>query len=244
MPARSREADTPHSLSVRAQARIAGALYLIVIAGGLFAEGVVLGPLTVAGDAAATARAIANNETIWRWGLGVHFIYLGGAALVMYVLLYRLFRRAQPTFALLALVFAVVSAAVEGAALLQLYVPLAIMENARGVAALGPGNTEAVIYLAVRLYEAGFGFALLFFSGFCAATGVIILRSRLAPRPVGVMMVLAGACYLVGALSTTVAPGIATLLFPWILLPCLVGEASLALWLVVKGADAGQLARY
>jgi Domain of unknown function (DUF4386) len=58
-----------------------------------------------------------------------------------------------------------------------------------------------------------------------------------------VMMVLAGICYLVSSLATIVAPSLAALLFPWILLPCLVGEASVAMWLVVKGVDATKLPR-
>ena len=103
------------------------------------------------------------------------------------------------------------------------------------MAALGEGQRQALAYLAIRLYDTGSGFALLFFSGFCAATGVLILRSRLLPRAIGVMMVAAGICYFVNSLTTIVAPTLAGLLLPWILLPCLAGEASLATWLVVKG---------
>ena len=110
-----RGATSTAASSTRLQARIAGALYLIVIAGGLFAEGVVLGPLTVTGNAAATAQAITANESLWRVGIAVHFLYLTCAGIVMYVLLYRLFKRAAPTLALLALAFGITSAAVEGA---------------------------------------------------------------------------------------------------------------------------------
>jgi hypothetical protein len=54
------------------QARIAGLCYLMVIAGGLFAEVVVRGSLLVPGGAAATARAITANQALWRWGVAVH----------------------------------------------------------------------------------------------------------------------------------------------------------------------------
>ena len=222
---------------MRLNARIAGALYLLVIAGGLFAS-IVQSSLTVSGDSAATARAIAAHESLWRWGIGVHLVYLAGAALVMYVLLYRIFRPAQPALALLALVFALVSAAVEGAALLQLYVPVALSESRSGLAAVSEEQRQALAYLAMRLYQTSFGFALFFFSGFCASMGGLILRSRLVPRLIGLMMVLAGVCYFVSSLATLVAPALAGFLMPWILLPCLVGEASLAIWLLVKGTRA------
>jgi hypothetical protein len=214
-------------------------LYLLVILGGLFAEAVVLGRLTVAGDATATAQAIADDAWLWRLGLGVHLFYLACAAPVMYLLLYRMLSPLQPTLARMAVTFAVISAAVEGAALLQLYVPLAMVESQAALGALRDGQAAALAYLAIRLYETGFGFALLFFAGFCSATGVALLRSLIVPRPIGWMMVAAGICYLAGSLSTVVLPAFAGWLFPWILLPCLVGEASLALWLLAKGVRDG-----
>jgi hypothetical protein len=226
--------------NVRIEARIAGALYWMVIAGGLFA-GAVQGFITVPGDPAATAQAIAAQEALWRWGIGVHLVYLAFPAIIMDVLLYRIFKPVQPTLALLALASALTAGAVEGAALLQLYVPLTPGEAGASLAALGEGERQALAYLAIRLYETGSGFALLFFSGFCAATGALILRSRRLPRAIGVMMVLAGVCYFVNSLATVVAPTLAGMLLPWILLPCFAGEASLATWLLIKGIDTAEM---
>ncbi|MDQ3641883.1 MAG: DUF4386 domain-containing protein [Actinomycetota bacterium] len=67
---------------------------------------------------------------------------------------------------------------------------------------------------------------------------MLILRSRLIPRLIGGMMVVAGACYFVNSMALVVAPALSDLLVPWILLPCLLGELSLALWLVVKGVQS------
>lgn len=222
-------------LEKRVEARIAGGLYWMVIAGGLFA-GAVQGFLTVRGDAAATAQAIAAHEALWRWGIAVHLVYLAFPAVIMDVLLYRIFRPVQPTLALLALVAALTAGAVEGAALLQLHLPLAAGASPSS-GALGEAERQALAYLAIRLYETGCAFALLFFSGFCAAMGALILRSRLLPRAIGVMMLLAGICYFANSLTTVVAPTLASLLLPWILLPCFAGEASLATWLLIKGID-------
>ena len=225
---------------MRVEARIAGALYWMVIAGGLFA-GAVQGFLTVRGDPAATAQAIAAHETLWRWGIGVHLVYLAFPAIIMDVLLYRIFRQVQPSVALLALASALTSGAVEAAALLQLYVPLVAGEARAPLVALGEGETQALVYLAIRLFETGSGFALLFFSAFCAATGALILRSRLVPRAIGVLMLLAGICYFVSSLTTLITPALAGMLVPWILLPCFVGEASLATWLLLKGVDMAEM---
>jgi len=215
-------------------ARIAGALYLIVIAGGLFA-GIIQDSLTVNGDAAATAAAIVAHESLWRWGITVHLIYLAGPAIATNLLLYMIFKPVQPILALLALAFGLVSVAIEAAALVPLYLPFVMAGSRSALAAVGEAQRQELAYLAIRLSETGFGFALFFFSGFCAAIGTAILRSPLVPKAIGVLMLVAGICYFISSLSGLIAPALAHLLSPWIILPCFFGEASLALWLLAKG---------
>jgi hypothetical protein len=216
------------------QARIAGLCYLAVIVGGLFAEGVVRGSLIVPGDPAATARAIAADEALWRWGLAVHLLYLI-PAIVMNVIICDLLKAVEPTLARLALVFSVAGVTIEAMSLLQLYVPLTMIEEGGALAALGEGQRQALSYLAIRLFPTGFGFALLFFAGFCVLVGVLILRSQLIPRVIGAMMIVAGICYVVNTLALILSPALSDLIFPGILLPVLLAELSLALWLVVRG---------
>lgn len=55
---------------------LAGLCYLVVIVGGLFAQGMVRQALIVPGDASATALAISENPTLWRLGIAVHLLYL------------------------------------------------------------------------------------------------------------------------------------------------------------------------
>ena len=54
------------------KARIAGVLYLIIIIGGLFGAGYVPVTIVVYGDAAATINNVLTNESLYRFGLGVH----------------------------------------------------------------------------------------------------------------------------------------------------------------------------
>jgi hypothetical protein len=226
--------EQAHSTPLARQARIAGLFYLMVIAGGIFAEGVVRGSLIVPGDAQATAQAIAAGEPLWRWGLAVHLLYLV-VAVLMNVILYGLFKPLQATLARLALAFSMAGVAIEAVVLLNLSVPLVMIEEGGALAALGEGQRQALAYLAIRLFSTGWGFALLFFAGFCVPIGVLILRSRLMPPVIGVMMIVAGVGYLVNSVALITTPALSDLLVPWILLPCLVGELSLALWLVAKG---------
>jgi hypothetical protein len=217
------------------QARLAGGCYLLVIAGGLFAQVVVRESLFVPGDAAATARAVADDETLWRWGLAVHLAYLV-PGLAMNVLVADLLRSGGRLLARLALAFGIAAVTVEAAGLLNLYLPLALLEEGGdSLAGLGADQREALTSLAVLLFDAAFGLSLVFFAGFCVLVGALILRSRLVPRVIGALMVAAGACYVVNTMAVLLSPDLADRIFPAILLPAFVAELSLALWLLTRG---------
>lgn len=222
----------------RTAARIAGVLYLVIIAGGLFAEVFVREQVFVFGDAAATARNILENELLYRLGFAAHLFYLA-CALPVALILYEMFRRVNAHLALLALLFNLVAIAVEAGNLLNHFAPLRILAGA-GLEGLGPEQSQALAYASLRLFSTGFGISLTFFGFFCLVTGHLIYRSGFLPRLIGALMVLAGTCYLVNSFSLFIAPGFAALLFPWILVPCLVAELSLALWLVVVGLNEGK----
>ncbi|MNQ61051.1 hypothetical protein D3C85_753570 [compost metagenome] len=215
-------------------ARVAGLAYLIVIFAGLFAQLAVFQPLTHA-SAVATAEAIATNGGLWRLGIAINILGLI-ANVPLGVILYGFFYRQRPTLARCALAFILICTAIEAGNLLLLYVPLAIGSEGEPLGAMA--EWQALAYVAIRLHTTGLGLALLFFAGFCVLTGILIFLSRIAPRALGVLMVLAGICYALNTLAMVVAPGLWSMISPGVLVPCLVAEASLAVWLLVKGADA------
>lgn len=225
---------TPGHARAGTKARIAGICYLGVIAGGIFAEAFVRSRIAVPGQAGATMQAIAANEQMWRAGLSVHLLYLMLTVPVA-VILYELLEPAGRTLARLALVFTLMCSTVEVAALVLTTVPLALLGNQATLAGFAPEQLHSLGYLSVRLFATGFSFAILIFSGFCFLTGLLILRSRLIARPIGVLMMIAGLGYFLDGMLRILAPATAGMLFPWLLLPGLIGELSLALWLTTRG---------
>ncbi len=215
--------------------RLAGLAYLIIILGSLFAQIAVFQPLTQGGSAAAIAETIAASQPLWRLGLAVNLIVLV-ANVPLGVILYGLFKQAYPTLARAALAFILICATMEAMSLLLLFTPLVSGADGVLVDALVEPQRQAFAVLAIRLHTVGFAFALLFFAGFCILTGMMIVRSRAAPRVLGWLMGLAGVCYAVNTLAMIVAPALWSSISPAILVPCLIGEAALAIWLLVKGA--------
>jgi hypothetical protein len=65
-------------------------------------------------------------------------------------------------------------------------------------------------------------------------------RSTYFPRAIGVLLPIAGLCYLTNSLVNFMPPGFGDGLFPWILMPCLLAEGSLSLWLLIVGVNSSK----
>ncbi len=153
--------------------------------------------------------------------------------IVFYVLLEPINR----TLALLAVLFNVVQTAVLVANKMALVIPLFLLGDAAYLKAFGQQQLHALAYVSLRAHDYGFGFGLIFFGVVCLIQGYLIRRSGYLPKALGALMQVAGTCYLVNSFALILAPAFASTLFPAIMLPPIVAESSLAIWLVVKGVD-------
>jgi hypothetical protein len=128
--------------SPQLKARIAGGLYLIVIAGGIFAELFVRGRLVVPGDAAATAHNIMAHEFLYRCGFSVELFYLL-CNMPLILIFYDLFKVVNRNIALLDAFSSLTSTAVEAVSLLAHYAPLIILKNDRYLTAFTTEQRQA-----------------------------------------------------------------------------------------------------
>lgn len=215
-------------------ARLSGALYLGTIIFGLFAELGVRGSLIVGSDAAATARAILANETLFRVGLVADLAmlacYVGVTALFL-----DIFRPVDATVSRMAAAFSLVGIAVLAADALLLLAPLRLLATAPYLAALEMPQREAVALLTLKVHGSGYNVSLVFFGIYCLMLGWLVWRSGFLPKAIGALMVLAGACYLLNSFAVLAAPAFAGMLSPYVMPPTLLGEGALALWLLVLG---------
>jgi hypothetical protein len=217
-------------------ARIGGVLYLIIIVVGLFDEAYVRARIIVSGDAAATAANIRSLESLWRFGIASEFLLLI-CAVALTLIFFVLLRPVSRDLALLAVFFNLVSVAVEATVQLYLLGALFPLGDAQYLRAFAPEQLYALASLAVRSHGYGFGVALIFFGCVCLILGYLIFRSGYLPKAIGVLMQIAGVCYLTNSFALILAPSFAGRIFPAILAPAFVGEASLCLWLLVKGVN-------
>jgi hypothetical protein len=230
------KADRSVGTSPQCYARVGGLLYLIIIVIGLFDEAFVRSKIIVSGDATATAAHIRSLEPLWRFGIAAEFVLLV-CAIALTGIFFVLLRPVSRYFALLAVFFNLVSLAVEASVQMYLLNALFPLGKAEYLKAFSPEQLYALASLAVRSHSYGFGVALIFFGCECLVLGYLIFRSGYLPKAVGVLMQIAGVCYLTNSFALLLAPDLANRLFPAILVPAFIGEASLCLWLLIKGVN-------
>jgi Domain of unknown function (DUF4386) len=222
------------SVSPRLQARIAGFMYLIIIVVGGF--GFLSGStLIVRGDAAATAGNLLASEQLWRLGFAALLVMLAcdvGVAVIFYVL----FKPVNRTLALMGFAFGLVMAAILGVNILARVAPLLLLRDVTASAAFGTDQMQALAFLSVKLFELGFNVALVFFGIDCVVIGWLIFRSTFLPRILGVLLAVAGLCYLTNSFVDFLFPALALPFY--VLLPSFVAELALCLWLIVIGVNA------
>ncbi|RBI86599.1 DUF4386 domain-containing protein [Rhodosalinus halophilus] len=208
-----------------AQARLAGVLYLIIIAAGIWSEVAVRAALMVPGDATATGANILAAEGAVRLSLAADTV-MGLADAGLAVLLFLLLRPVSLPLALAAMVFRLIQNALIGANLLN-------QQAALTAAASDPARAAE----ALALHAFGYDLALIFFGVSCLMMAALILRSGWIPRLIGYGIGAAGLVYLTGSYLRILAPGLSDSFAPAYAI-CLLAELSFALWLLLLAPRA------
>ncbi len=212
----------------RSLARLAGALYLVIILAGVGGEVFLRAPLVVPGDAAATAAHLQDALPLFRLSILADAV-MATADVALAALLFILFRPVSLTLSLMAMVFRLVQAAILGMNLLHLQEVTLI---------LGAGLPAESALLAVHKHAYGYDMGLIFFGVNSVLTGYLVVRSGFLPRTIGALLAGAGLVYLAGSTLRILAPGAVEAFQVAYVLP-LVAESAMALWLIVRAVDAG-----
>jgi hypothetical protein len=223
----------PEVRSPRLEARIAGALYVMVILLGGFAEIAVRQGLVIPDNPGATARAIMTHQDLFRWGFAAEML-TNVIAIPLTLIFYRLLAPASRFWVLLAVLLDLTQNTVNAVNAWTQFAPLTLLSASPDLAAIPPPELAAWARLALKWHDVGFSIGLTFFGVALVIYGVVMFRSGFFPRFLGVLYGLAGVCYLLNSSAVFLAPGLQS---PIILAPCLVGEGALALWLLIVGVN-------
>lgn len=232
-------AERVEETSPRLKARVAGLLYLVNIAAGAFHYGFVRSAMIAPGDAGATAANIVAHGMLYRLGFAAAIVLLL-CNVPLALIFYDLFRVVNRSLAVLVAFFMLVGTAIETANLLNYFAPLILLSDTHYLKAFAPQQLQSMAYVSLELHAIGFDLAVVFFAFYDLVIAYLLFTATFLPRILGVLMAMAGLCYLTKSFATFLSPRFAANLLPYILMPSGVGELSLCLWLLVVGLNASR----
>jgi uncharacterized protein DUF4386 len=95
------------------------------------------------------------------------------------------------------------------------------------------GCSIGPLTMILKLPLAAGNVSLVFFGLYCLLIGYLIFKSTFLPPVLGALMVFAGLGWL-----TFISSSLARSLYPYVLIPGILGEGSLTVWLLLIGLDA------
>ena len=219
---------------IKRTARQAGLLYLAFAILAMIGYFYLRPRFVISDDAAATARNILANETLYRIGI---LIDVAGQLLfvLLVVALYRLFRDVDRTQARVMVALVGIGIAAQFASFAFNTAPLVFLSGADYLSAFSRPQLETLAYASLsvagregQLLTSIWGLWLFPFA-------VLTLRSGFLPKFLGVLLILSGVAYVVSFVIGLVFPALMGTVYK-IALPLYFGEFIAVLWLAFMGA--------
>lgn len=217
-------------------ARLAGLLYLIAMATGLFAEFYIHFPtfLIANGDATKTANNILANERIYRIGI-VNNIITFAIDVVLIWALYVLLRPVSRNLALLAVFFRLVETTIACVAIINYYVAMQFISDADHAKAFDSGQFQALSIMHDN-YALTFTVVAIFLGLGSTIFNYLLFKSRYIPKALAVWGIFSSLLLLLSQFAIIIFPDVEKIIIPACFGPIVIDEIALGFWLLFKGA--------
>lgn len=222
----------------RLAARVAGFTLLLLIASGVFGAFVLQNHIIVPENLARTAQNLLAHERRFRLGILCEIIMFN-CDVVLALALYALLRPVNCTLALLGALWRIANATVLGLAAVATLVALDVLGDPHYLATFTTSQLQSLTAIFLDLHDTGSLVALIFWSLGAALHSYLLFRSRYIPRILSAAYLFVAVQLLLCNLALVVFPGISTTLGLGYVLPDLIVELAVALWLSIKGAQIG-----
>lgn len=229
--------DLTKKTSPHLYARIAGVLYLIIIAGGIFSEVFIRSSLIVQGDAATTAANILASQGLFRIGFVADSLMLLSDVAIA-ILFYVLLKPVSRVLSITAAAFRLTQAAVLGLNLLHYYAALMLLTGEGYAAAFEVNQVHTLVMFLLDIHSHGYDLGLLFFALSSGILGYLVVKSDYFPAILGYGLQAAAVIYLAGSYIRFIGPDFVSFFQPLYFVP-LLAELAFCLWLLIKGVRTG-----
>ena len=217
--------------SPRVLARFIGVFHLIVIVGGVVAQGLISNRLVVFSSAATTATNILANRQLFQLSLTIFLIEMA-ANVATTTLFYQLLRPVSKSVSLLSTAWGLTGCIIKTFARACYIAPLWVLGGTAVLNAFSTEQLQSIALVLLRVNAQGANLALPFFGLEWVLRGYLITRSAYLPRWLGVLSFISGVGWL-----TYFYPPLGSRLFIILALIALAQSAVMIFWLLVFGVN-------
>jgi hypothetical protein len=223
--------------STRQQARAAGVLYLLLALTAPLGLIYVPSRVLVAENVAATADNVRALDGLIRLGIASELLHQL-ICLFLTLALYRLFKPVNEARAReLVILGALLPVPIVFLNVLSEVAALTLAKNGVAFAAFDRPQLDALTWLCIHLHGQGISVAAIFWGLWLFPFGLLVIRSGFIPKALGVVLLVAGAGYLVNSVTALTLPSVAPLV-ERLTSPLTLGELPIVVWLLIWGARA------
>ena len=221
--------------SQRTAAKVAGWSGLLTFAIVVFGNYVLLNPLIVSGNVAATAQNIAEHQTQVRV-TAVCFLTYSLGVIVLLTALYVILKPINPGLALIGALFRLVFALLWLLAPLNLLSALRLLSNASYLQVFEPDRLQAMARLHIGANFDAYYVGLPFFGLAAAVCAWLWLKSNYIPRGLSIFGVIASAWCVLCAVVYLIFPDFNKIVNDYIFdSPMALFELAVSFWLLFRG---------
>ena len=221
--------------TIKKQARIAGAWYLLLFLAGPVALMIVPGKLFVFGNATETSARVLAQEWLLRVGMASE-LFGQVAVLFLGLALFRLFRGVSEWLSWQLLILgALVSVPISFVNVVFELVALVLFKGGGFLSVFAKPQLDALGYLFIRMHGLGITVVSIFWGLWLIPAGMLVVRSGFMPRFVGYMMFAGALGYLAYAIAAILFPAYASRVGD-VAQILEIGEIPIVFWLAIWGA--------
>lgn len=224
-------------------ARLAGIYYLFNVLLSIYYMEYVPGEIMVWGNPEKTMNNFLNNETLFRIailvGIAVHISFI-----LLPITLYKLLMHVNKHYALLMVVFALISVPISFGLLLHQYELVGLFND---YTALGIEQRQAIDEEVLGTFEKlynGFFLCQTFWGLWLLPFGFLVFKSGFLPKFLGVALMLGCVTYLLDIIGGTLFRDYYEYINTRILIiPAAIGEIGMCIWLLTIGVKDNAVMR-
>jgi hypothetical protein len=220
--------------SIKRLARIAGIFYLLVGLIGGFAEGFGDPKIYVAGNATVTSGNILANPGLVRLIVSAHLLN-GIFFIITAMCLYILLEPVHKSLARAMLVFVALSVGITTLNAVFQFESLRVATDSFYMTAFGAAGSTALVQILLDIQHYGTLSAQVFFGLWLAPLGYLVIKSKLFPRALGIVLIAAAVCYLLDLFAAFLLPEFGAQIHQFIVIVPAIAEIWMVLYLLVVG---------